>query len=640
MSRFSKIIIVLSIISAIFILARPIVKTTKDWASDDLEQIDVENEYDVIVVGTEPEGIAAAVASARSGAKTLLLGKEDTLGGLFTLGMLNSIDMNRNDSGELLTRGIFQEFYQKIGSKDSFDVEKAKSVFNEMVSAEEKLTYLPNYSFIEPILSDKTIIAVKMKNNLEEKIFFGKRFIDATLDGDVVAKSQDIIVGGSAEGKLYFTGMADLNLSEKMAATLVFKVDGVDWGQLETDIENYKKATGDIDCGINEASAWGFGKWCYDNYTPRYSNMKLRGPNMGRQEDGTVLINALQIFNINGLNVESINEAKKLGAEEVKNVLAYLKNIIPAFKNANLVDVADELYIRETRHIKGEYVLTATDILDNTNFEDKIALGSYPIDIQSTSIKNTGYVIGKPTTYSIPLRCLIPLEVENIFIVGKAASYSSVAAGSARVVPVGMVEGESSGIIAVYSILENMTPREIAYDEESLKEINILLKEQGGYLPEFNYKSTIPDLENDAARKILNLGYLSAGYSNNYKLEEDATVASFVASLINGVQRTSKEKYTIDMVYNVRKHYVEKDPKNPEDTKYLLTAYRAGEIIASLFNHRMEDLSEDSKWEFINKQGYLDDIGEKLERDQILNKRQLYILTVNTLERYLGRELK
>ncbi|MBE5812156.1 MAG: FAD-dependent oxidoreductase [Clostridiales bacterium] len=627
MNNFSKVLIGVIIVSAILIFVKPVVRVTTEWAANDLKQIDVQNEYDVIVVGTDPEGIAAAVASARSGAKTLLLGKEESLGGLFTLGMLNSIDMNRNESGELLTRGIFQEFYQKIGSKDSFDIEKAKMVFEEMVTEEEKLTYLPNHSFVEPILSDKTIIGVKMNYNNNDVSFFGKRIIDATQDGDVVAKSQDEIVGGSAEGSLYFMGMSDLNLTEKMAATLVFKVEGVDWAQLEIDIENYKKATGDIDCGINDSSAWGFGKWCYDKYVPRHSNMKLRGPNMGRQEDDTVLINALQIFNINGLDKKSIEEAKKLGNEEIKNILAYFKNIIPAFKNAKLVDVADELYIRETRHIKGEYVLTATDILDNTNFEDKIALGSYPIDIQSTNMNNTGYVIGKPLTYSIPLRCLIPLEVENIFIVGKAASYSSIAAGSARVVPVGMAAAESAGIIAVYSIVEEMTPREIAYDEEALNEINILLKEQGVYLPEFNYKTTIPDIENNAIRKILNLGYLSAGYNNNYRLEEDATVASLAASLINGIQRTSKEKYTIDMVYNVRKYYSEDK----------LTALRAGEMIASLFEYELE---EDDKWKSINKQGYLADIGTDLEEEQILNKRQLYILTVNTLERYLGRELK
>lgn len=631
MSRFTKVFICVLLISVMFILAKPVIKTSEEWAVEELEQIEIENEYDVIVVGTDPEGIAAAISAARSGAKTALFGKEDTLGGLFTLGMLNTLDMSTSKSGELLTRGIFNEFFVKIGSKDSFDIEKAKGVFTEMVNSEEKLTYLPNHKFVEPIMENKTVVGVKMNNGIEEKVFFAKRIIDATQDGDVVAKAQDIIVGGSAEGKLYFTGMSDLNLSHNMAATLVFKVAGVNWKQLKEDIKNYKNETGDVDAGINESSAWGFGKWCYGKYVPRYTNMKLRGPNMGLQDDGTVLINALQIFGVDALNEESVEKAKKIGAEEIVNVMKHLKKIIPAFENATLVGVADELYIRETRHIRGEYVLTASDVLDNTNFYDKIALGSYPIDIQSTDISNTGYVIGKPITYSIPLRCLIPLEAENIFIVGKSASYSSVAAGSARVVPVGMVEGESAGIVAVYSIVENKTPREIANNEEMMKEVNILLKTQGVYLPEFNYESTIPDIdEADEIRKILNLGYLSAGYTNNYRLDEKAITSSFIVSLLNGIERVAPEKYTKELISRLNPYY-STDP---------MTALRAGEIIASLFKQNIKILSEDGRWEFINKQGYLADIDEKLGKEQILNKRQLYNLSVNTLEKYLGRELK
>lgn len=631
MNRFFRVFIGVVVISAIFMFVNPIVKSANEWALGKLEKIENENEYDVIVIGTDPEGIAAAISSARSGAKTLLLGKEDTLGGLFTLGMLNTLDMNRSESGELLTRGIFNEFYIKIGSKESFDIEKAKAVFVEMVEAEENLTYLANYSFEEPIMEGKTVVGVKMIHDENEEKFLGKRIIDATQDGDVVAKAQDIIVGGSAEGSLYYVGMSDMNLSQKMAATLVFKVAGVDWTQLETDIKNYKKETGDVDAGINGTSAWGFGKWCYDKYIPLYNNMKLRGPNMGLQEDGTVLINALQIFGIDGLSTESIETAKKLGEEEVANALKHLKNIIPAFENATLAGIADELYIRETRHIQGEYVLTASDVLDNTNFYDKIALASYPIDIQSTDISNTGYVIGKPTVYSIPLRCLVPLEAENIFVVGKAASYSSVAAGSARVVPVGMVEGESAGIVAVYSIIEGKTPREIANSEEEMKEVNILLKAQGVYLPEFHYESTIPDIEEaDEIRKILNLGYLSAGYSNNYRLDTQASKMGFVLSLVNGIQRVAPEKYSSELINKLMGYY----------SSDSLDALTAGEIVATLFGQNVKILSEDSRWEFINKQGYLADINEKLEKADVLTQRQLYNLAVNTLEKYLGKELK
>lgn len=72
-------------------------------------------DYDVIVVGGEPEGVTAAVSAARNGMKTLLIEDDEALGGLMTLGMLNFIDMCHGRDGTLLTQGIFEEYYNAVG---------------------------------------------------------------------------------------------------------------------------------------------------------------------------------------------------------------------------------------------------------------------------------------------------------------------------------------------------------------------------------------------------------------------------------------------------------------------------------------------------------------------------------------------
>ena len=89
--------------------------------------IDGTEAYHVIVTAGEPEGFAAALAAARNGMKTLLVEKGDALGGLMTLGMLNILDMNVEKTHGLLTRGIFEEFYNALG--DAFDIEEAKAWF-------------------------------------------------------------------------------------------------------------------------------------------------------------------------------------------------------------------------------------------------------------------------------------------------------------------------------------------------------------------------------------------------------------------------------------------------------------------------------------------------------------------------------
>ncbi|MBQ7668199.1 MAG: FAD-dependent oxidoreductase [Clostridia bacterium] len=633
MKRFIIIFGSLLLISVIFYFAKPLARNNyKAWAATTLAASEAANKenaekekvekFTVVVVGSDPEGITAAISAARSGANTVLLGEQDAPGGLFTYGMLNTIDMNRDGNGDVVTRGIFNEFYLKLGNTESFDVERAKSVFLEMIEAEPRLTYRPGYTFVAPIMDGNTIKGVTMQNLLGDKVdFMGTIIIDATQDGDVAA----------AAGADYTVGMEDVNLEANMAATLVFKIKGVDWALLAKDVSAYKAKTNDTNCGINRSTAWGFGKWCYNKYKPLHSNMRLRGPNLGLQDDGTVLVNALQILDVDGLNKESVKKAIEEGEVEAKNALEYLKGLLPSFENAEFVGIADELYIRETRHIKGEYVLSVTDILDNTNFYDKIALASYPIDVQTNTATSTGYVIGSPTVYSIPLRCLVPLKIDNIFVVGKSASYTSSAAGSARVVPVGMVEGESAGTAAVYCAVYNLTPRELCKNIVYMDGLTTILRNQGVYLPEFEYKSNIPNvLGLQKIKKLINLGFMSGGYNNDFRFEDVPKVSTFCVALINGLQRTEKEQYNYTNISKIKRYYSEEDD---------LTSMVAGKIILSLFDIDTTNLSDEETWQLIIENKCFDDMYEVIRKDQKLNKRQLYVLTVNTLERFLGREI-
>lgn len=648
-----------------------IIKRSTEWAAGKIKS--EEGVYDVIVVGSDPEGVAAAVSAARSGGQVLLLGKEEGLGGLLTYGMLNTLDMNRNSDGTILNKGIFNEFYTKIGKTESFDVKEVKAIFSDLITQEEKLTYKPNYVFSAPLIEENTIYGVEMLNSTGEKeTFYGKRIIDATQDGDVCA----------AAGEDFYVGMEDVHWEHKMAATLVFKVGGVNWADIEADVELYKNETWDMNVGFNKSTVWGFGKWCYDKYTPIYDNMQLRGPNMGLQKDGTILINALQIFDVDGLDEESKKKAMKEGKEEAENIVKYFRKILPSFKNAYLIDVADDLYIRETRHIQGEYVLQASDLLANTNFYDKIALGAYPLDIQATAKSNTGYVIGSPNQYSIPFRCIVPKKTDNLMIVGRSASYSSVAAGSARVVPTGMTVGESAGIAAIYTIWKDMTPRDLTKDRARMKQLISILKNQDVYLPDFKYGDPNANVDGyDKIKKLINLGFLIGGYTNDFNFEKEANNANMCLTIMNGLQRGGNEKYnegivkinkvkefysletpltgaTAARICNVMlEDYVEKTSREmlnsdsftnsereliniawqkQKKKQELLESERA---ILKKFNElnaeRVKKIEEDV-WKIVKEKGYFT---EDFNKNDILTLREVYVTTVDILENYIGREL-
>ncbi|MBC7338033.1 MAG: FAD-dependent oxidoreductase, partial [Clostridia bacterium] len=172
------------------------------------------------------------------------------------------------------------------------------------------------------------------------------------------------------------------------------KLAGVDWQAVRRALA----ADGDAGTDADARSAWGFWREAR-RYRPGSERLRLRGLNLGRQRDGSVLVNALQIFGVNGLDASSYREGYGLACREVPRVVSFLRQNIPGFGRARLAGTAPELYIRETRHIKGEYLLTLDDVLGNRCFPDQIAVASYPVDVQATNPSNYGWVFGRPKMY-------------------------------------------------------------------------------------------------------------------------------------------------------------------------------------------------------------------------------------------------
>ena len=180
---------------------------------------------------------------------------------------------------------------------------------------------------------------------------------------------------------------------------------------------------------------------------PVEENTRLRGLNLVKI-DNDYYINALQIFGINGLDEESKKEAIEKGKRETENILAYLQKEFPGFEDAKIASFPTELYVRETRHILAEYQLSMADVWTNRDHWDSIGFGAYPVDVQAQTPQDYGYVLSDPKQYAIPFRSLVPKEIDGLLVVGRSAGFSSLAAGSARVVPTGMVTGEAAGVAA------------------------------------------------------------------------------------------------------------------------------------------------------------------------------------------------
>lgn len=464
-------------------------------------------DYDVIVVGGEPEGVAAAVSAARNGMKTLLIEDDEALGGLMTLGELNFIDMCEGRDGTLLTQGVFKEFYDKVGGT-AFDIEKAKAVFLAMVEDEPNLDLLLNTEVTAPTLDADTLTGVSVSTDGAEKEYLASVIIDATADADLAA----------AAGVPYTFAGEDIGEKDRqMGVTLVFTLSGVDWQKVQDYLQNDDNAG----TGATDKAAWGYTKEGYA-YEPKDTLMRLRGFNIARQDNGNVLLNALIIFGVDVLDEESKQAGIARGQEELAYIVPYLRENCVGFENAELVSTAEQLYVRESRHIIGKYQLTIDDVLENRDCADKIAIGGYPVDVQPTAMQTYGTVIGNPDRYAISYGCLVPEKIENLLVVGRSASYKSLAAGSARVIPLGMACGEAAGVAAAYAVNNDIAPSAIYGDEQAIAAIQKTLRAQGAYLEDFDLpEEVMSHWAYSGVKTLRSLGLLDGGYNNDYGLDNE-----------------------------------------------------------------------------------------------------------------------
>lgn len=502
----------------------------------------VESDYDVIVVGSDPEGIAAAVSAARNGMKTLLLSKDRTPGGLYTLGALNFIDVPETRDGKVLVKGIYKEFTDAVKGS-GFDIVQAADVFSEML-AKEKITVRYNSVFQESIMQGNTVTGVKMNEDGKSVSYYAPYVIDATQDGDVAA----------ASGAPYTFAGEDIGERDRaMGVTLVFRLSDVRWEKVVRHLA-FQRAKGELfngstSMGVSGNTAWGYTKEGYA-YKPTDEAMRLRGFNIAKQENGDVLINALIVFDVDVLNNESRQAGIERAKAELNNIVPYLQKECAGFKNAKLVDTAEQLYVRESRHIECEYQLTIDDVLENRSQKDAIAVTAYPVDVQPTKTQTYGTVVGFPDQYEIGYRSLVPKNVEGLLVVGRSAGYTSLAAGSARIVPTGMACGQAAGVAVKIAKDNRLTPRELINNDDLIAHVQEQLKNQGASLTHKQTKEKVMTHWAYPSVKILrSLGLLDGGYSNDYKLDDKITQNRYQNMVNNVIQKAGfslKEKIIVN----------------------------------------------------------------------------------------------
>lgn len=604
------------VLLTVFIFNSPIVYTS----SPVVEELDatqakgvsqLETSYDLVVYGGEPEGVVAAISAARNGLKTLLVMEEDGPGGLIVYGGLNFLDLNYDSRSRIIHHGIFREWHNMVGNGAVVDIDEARLAFMKLLLEQENLTIVPVTRLKGYILADKdhriagltfetTGISKTHDPELLKKGPQGanpawnqaassvtplarviqpaagtiwsvraERYIDASPDADLAARV----------GVPYFVGGADIGLPERrMAATLVFKVKNVDMPALIADVRSKRWG----ESKMNALAVWGLSK-IGEQYKPTDAQTKLRGLNIARQDDGSVYINALLLFNIDPLDTESLQKGMERGKTEAARVVQYLRTTLGGFKKAELAGFPPQLYVRESRHVLALYQLDVLDLIEKVDFADKIAVGSYPIDYQAAGPDSPGYVVYSPGMYSIPFRSLIPRGKDNLLVVGRSAGYSSMAAASARVIPIGMATAEAAGMATALSIIDKVMFPKMAEDKDMIRVLQSSLDVADVNLPKIEGVSKItqnPDYP--YLKELFDWGMLSAGYTNDLRLNEKITMREFIYLLIKGLKQCKAENYN-PLLLNKLYANATNDP---------LDLYKASEILLTINGYETEKLDD------------------------------------------------
>ena len=397
---------------------------------------DEDHNWDVVVCGGGPSGIAAAVAAARNGANTLLVERYGFLGGMATAGLVNPF-MPYHAGSEQIIRGIFQEIIERLSAKNAyggprepqaFDCELFKVVADE-ICLESRVNLLLHVFVSGASVADSRIQCIELTCKPRGKILRAQVYVDATGDADFA-----YLAGAPCE-----KGRASDGLTQPM--TLNFRMAGVDLDRMpprEEITRLYLKAReeGRIDCPRDDVLYM---------FTTRA---------------GEVHFNTTRVTRADGTNADDLTRAEIESRRQVAQYAAFLTKDVAGFERAHLQMTGTQIGVRETRRIVGEYVLTREDVVGARKFTDCVARGSYPVDIHDPDGGGAVLEFLPPgESYDISYGCLVPLKIENLLVAGRPISATHEAHSSLRVMPIACAIGEAAGTAAALCACGGVSPR-------------------------------------------------------------------------------------------------------------------------------------------------------------------------------------
>jgi hypothetical protein len=433
-------------------------------------QIPIYGEYEVAVLGGGPAGIAAAVAAARAGRRTLLIERYGFLGGMGTAaGVTNFCGLHANVHGEMhrVVQGVASDLLARIDRLDglnkphlilgkifaqAYDTAAYKIAADDLLAAHNVDILFHALGAGVAMDGDTRVKGLFVETKAGRQAIRADIFIDCSGDGDLAAWAGAPFEVGDSHGHMLYPSM-------------MFRLNGID-------PDKAGDAWRTIPQLMEQAEAKGTRKFPRKAaiVRPQRSPIEWRvNFTQLKRDDGSA---------INGLEPDDLTRGEIAGRRQAVEAFQFLRTV-PGFENSYIVDLPPQLGIRETRRVVGGYQLSGEDVLGCASFEDSIGVNGWPMEVHVA-----GDVIFKfpPIPESrgyneMPYRMLVPEGVDNLLVAGRCASMTHDGQSAARVSGACFSMGEAVGTAAALALSGNTPPRDIAVDK-----LQQALKQQGAFI--------------------------------------------------------------------------------------------------------------------------------------------------------------
>ena len=392
------------------------------------------NDVDVLVIGAGSAGTTAAIAAARSGARTLLVDRFGFLGGtstavldtfyaFYTPGTTpHKVVSGIPDEvvGRLTERGMAFERPNTYGAGTgiTYDPESLKRVWDELTAEAGVALLLHAFAFAVRV-GEGRVTSVEIATKSGVRRVRTRVVVDASGDADVCALA----------GAPYEAPGDDVQ-----SLSTVFRVANVDVERAQA---------------VPKEQLWQLMREGRDS--GRYALTRIEGSIHRTPHAGVMMALMTRVRRVDATDADQLAAAEVEGRRQAHEYFRFLRECVPGYERAVLLSTSPAIGVRESRRIIGEHVLTANEILAATRFPDQIARCGAPIEEHHSGDDTRWVYLEEGATYGVPFRSLQPQGLDNVLVAGRCFSATHDAHASARSMGTCMAMGQAAGTAAALS---------------------------------------------------------------------------------------------------------------------------------------------------------------------------------------------